>query len=144
MLTVAVDKTLSGWTMADMRRRANNRSALTLVVLLSALAACASAAAACARKPVNAVIVVSQEGIRVSGGHVPFVKDGGRMRPDIWSPGNVVIYRTDATTGGGEQARTGRAYRINDNYKLDDLGAIDLTKTDEQLAGQFGVTPAGK
>jgi hypothetical protein len=126
-----------------MTRCAKRRATRTLAVLL-AVPAIAVSASACARKPVGAVILVSQTGTRVSGGRVSFIKDGARIRPDIWSPGNVVVYRVNATTGGGETALAGRAYRIDSHYRIVDIGAVDLGRTDEQLAGQFGVMPAEK
>ena len=113
-------------------------------IVITALLFLCPFAVGCGQKTANAVIVVGNDGIAVKGGEVTFVKDGLRMRANIWTPGNVVIYRIDATTGGGEKAITGKAYMINKRYKIDEIANVDLSKTDEQLGQQFGVMPEKK
>jgi hypothetical protein len=98
----------------------------------------------CTQKTANAVIIVNADGVSVKGGTVEFVKDGRRMRANFWAPGNIVIYRVDATTGGGDKALAGKAYVINGQYRIDQIASVDVSKSDEQLCQQFGVMPEKK
>lgn len=118
-------------------------SRLRRAVSLATLLVCVFAGS-CAQRNANAVIIVNKDGVSVKGGKVEFVKDGPRMRADFWVPGNVVVYRIDATTGGGEKALAGKAYMINSRYKIDQVGSVDLSKSDEELCEQFGVVPGKK
>ena len=99
--------------------------------------ACGLVFLACGHKA-DAVAIV-QEGDRVAiMGEVTFVNQGGRMRPQFWSAGNVVVFRVDATFGG-ESGKRGHAYRITEDNKLEQLESVDLAKSNEELAARYGV-----
>jgi len=54
-----------------------------------------------------------------------------------------VIFRVDDTFGS-ESGKRGQAYRINKDNKLEQLGSVDLAKSNEQLAAQYGVEAKAK
>ncbi len=57
-----------------------------------------------------------------------------------WMPGNVVIFRVD-TAIGEHAGKAGRAYRIQDDLKLKEIGVADLSKTEDQLFEEFSALP---
>ena len=90
------------------------------------------------REPADAVLIVDGENVAVRG-QVEFVfsPDGG-AQPNIWVPGNVVIFRTDGVVA--EQAgEAGMAYRIAEDGSLDPEGEVDVARTDDELAAEFGI-----
>lgn len=98
----------------------------------------------CTSKKAEIVLVVDNNGLAVYGSKVAFVKDGRRMRANVWLPGTIVIYRIDATTGGGEKATGGSVYRVNARYRIDKIGAFNASKSNEDLVRQYGATPDDK
>ena len=55
-----------------------------------------------------------------------------------WTPDNIVIFRVDRRVWG-ESGRKGKIYRIGHSNKLEEIGIGDLSKTDHELAEQFGI-----
>jgi hypothetical protein len=97
--------------------------------------------AGCGRETADAVLIVDGEGVAVQGQvEIEFTPDGGTV-PNIWVPGNVVIFRT-AEEIRGQTGEAGMAYRITDDDELDPIGEVDLSKTDDELAEEFGVETA--
>lgn len=56
-----------------------------------------------------------------------------------WVEGAIVIFRSDGTYFG-HAGDAGRVYRIT-GEELDPAGKIDLEKSDDELAEEFGVRP---
>jgi hypothetical protein len=84
-----------------------------------------------------AVLIVEGDHTAVVG-QVKYVNDGGRMRPVVWAPNNVVIFRTDGNLLG-QAGKAGIVYRINAESKLEEVGKVDIKKTNSELAKQFGL-----
>jgi hypothetical protein len=100
--------------------------------LLVAIGACGG------HEPADAVLIVDGEDVAVRG-QVEFVfsPDGG-AQPNIWVPGNVVIFRT-AGEVADHAGEAGMAYRITGDGSLDPEGEVDVAKTDDELAAEFGI-----
>ncbi len=79
--------------------------------------------------------------------HYTQVEEGGQQvqKPDPWAPGTVMIIRQidDATAKGlkvsNGTAQVGGAYVVRENRQLEYLGQVDLSKTNQELAKQFGL-----
>ena len=80
------------------------------------------------------------------------VEEGGQkvQKPDPWAPGTVMIIRQiDEPTAKqlkvtNGTAQVGGAYVIRANHQLEYLGQIDLSKSNQALAKQFGLKPEKK
>jgi len=95
---------------------------------------------ACAESPSpHAVLFVDGDDVSFRGA-ITADGDGEWVSFDVWVPGNVVVFRTDATLEEGRSGEAGRAYRIREDLTLGQIGSVDLTKSDEELAAEFGVT----
>ena len=93
------------------------------------------------REPADAVLIVDGENVAVRGQvQIEFSPDGG-MEPVVWVPGNVVIFRNDQELRG-QPGKGGRAYRITEGDALEEIGEVDLSKSDDELAEEFGIEPA--
>jgi hypothetical protein len=93
---------------------------------------------ACAREKAVAVLIVGRDDQVAVMGSVEFVNEGGTFRPNVWKAGNVVVFRVDGTLGG-QPGKAGKAYRINKESKLKEMGSGDLGKSDDELAAAYGV-----
>jgi hypothetical protein len=67
----------------------------------------------------------------------------GTVNADYWAPGNIVIFRVD-TAIKEHAGKAGRAYRIQDDLTLKDVGGVNMGKTDEQLFEEFSTMPASQ
>lgn len=98
--------------------------------------------AACAPETAETVIVV--DGTRVKWkGAFDETKDlrmesSGGFAP--WVEGAIVIFRSDGTYFG-HAGDAGGAYRIA-GEELDPVGEVDLEKSDDELAEEFGIRTA--
>jgi hypothetical protein len=95
------------------------------------------AAAACGTKKADAIIIVKDGGNATVKGQVSFERDAsGALAPNVWIPGNVVIFRVDSTVR--EQAgKAGRAYQIQKDLRLKEIGTVNPTQSDEEFATRF-------
>ena len=93
---------------------------------------------ACTTPKADAVIIVREGGASTVMGAVEFVRGPSGFRPNVWKPGNVLIFRANEQFGD-EKGEAGFAYRVGPKNKLERVGRIDLTKTDEELAARYGV-----
>ena len=100
--------------------------------------ACGLLWASCGQQKADAAAIVQEDGMVAFMGRIEMVTEGGTLRPQIWKAGNVVIFRVDSTLHS-ESGKGGRAYRIRRDNKLEELGSVDLAKSNEELAGQYGV-----
>ena len=91
----------------------------------------------CTRQKAETVLVVGPDGSSVHG-KVEFVMEGGQFRPDVWHQGTVVIFRVNEELSGQKGEAVG-IYRINAGNQLERIGQADLSRSDEELAAQFGV-----
>lgn len=107
-------------------------------IVAAAAIACCLVWSACGGHKAAAVAIVEKDGMVAVMGEVEWVNEGGAFRPNIWKAGNIVIFRVDGTFGS-ETGKLGKAYRINQANKFEELGAVDLTKSNKELAGQYGV-----
>lgn len=105
--------------------------------------ACGLVSAACGKQKADAVAIVQEGDMVAFMGKMTFVNEGGTMRPQIWKAGNVVIFRVSGTFGG-ESGKRGQAYRITKDNKLEQLGSVDLAKSNEELAARYGVEARAK
>lgn len=79
--------------------------------------------------------------------HYTQVEEGGQQvqKPDPWALGTVMIIRQldDQTAKGlkvtNGTAQVGGAYAVRQNRELEYLGQVDLSKTNQELAQQFGL-----
>ena len=63
---------------------------------------------------------------------------GEGSRADYWRPGNVLICRVGHTFKA-DSCKGGRAYVIRGNGHLREIDAVDIAKSDEDLAALYGV-----
>ena len=118
-----------------MSRRKFFAEALLVVSLLSA----------CSHKPAGAIVVYPDRLLIIGHAKIFFAGIPGLSdeQPDPWRPGNAAIFRVDRTVQGREgrsfSGTAGKVYWINDKFELEEMGQADLTKSDEDIAQQFGV-----
>jgi hypothetical protein len=100
--------------------------------------------AGCTRQKADTVLVVGADGVSVHG-KAEMVLDGDHYRPNVWIPGNIVIFRVSEDLAG-QKGEKGGIYRINKDKNLERIGTADLKLSDEELASKFGIkpTPASK
>jgi len=98
--------------------------------------ACGLAFARCGRQKADVVAIVQGDTVAFMG-TITFVREGETFRPDVWKAGNVVIFRVDAAFGN-ESGKRGQAYRIKKDNSLEQVGSVDLAKSNEELAAQYG------
>jgi formylglycine-generating enzyme required for sulfatase activity len=92
----------------------------------------------CGGKKTDVLLIVKEEGVGVMG-TVTFERTpSGKFQPKLWVPGYIVIFRIDGKFGD-EPGKAGQAYEITKDYKLDPIGKVNLNKSDEDLAEQFGI-----
>jgi hypothetical protein len=109
------------------------------VTRLVAIVLAMAGIAACARPRADTVLVVGAGGVSVHG-KVEMVLDGDHYRPNVWLPGNIVIFRVDQDLAG-QKGQEGGVYRINKDKNMERIGTADLKLSDEELAAKFGVKP---
>ena len=125
--------------------------ALCIAILLS-LAAAAQADDKKASAPddgkAEAVLILQGNNTKLVGKpRFSQVEEGGQQvqKPDLWVPGNVIIIRElDDQTAKHLKVRNGAAeagaaYRIREKHELEYVGKVDLKKSNQALAKQFGV-----
>ena len=103
-------------------------------------AAALLAIAACAGETADTVVFVGGEGIAVRGPVEMVQGADGEMIPFLWSPGTIVVFRSDAELAG-RTGRAGVAYRIEEDGSLSSIGSVDLTRSNDELAADFGLEP---
>ena len=86
----------------------------------------------------DTVLIVDEEGMGFQGQIAVEIAPDGTLQPKLWEPGNIVIFRIDDTLAG-QVGEAGMAYRLTEERQLDPIGEIDLSKTDTELAAEFGV-----
>lgn len=87
-------------------------------------------------KKAEAVLIVKEEGVSTKGRvEVTFNQRGG-YSPNPWVPGNIVIFRVDKTVAG-EPGKAGMVYLINTDRRLENIGKVDLNKTDDELFAEY-------
>lgn len=112
-----------------------SRIAATAVATLLAIVACGGEKA-------DTVLIVGGEGIAVRGDVEMVQGEDGGMIPWLWAPGTIVVFRADLELAG-RSGRAGRAYRIQEDGSLAEIGSVDLSRSDDELAAEFGVEPRG-
>lgn len=95
--------------------------------------------AGCARPKAETVLVVGAGSVSIHG-KTEMVLAGDHYRPNVWLPGNIVIFRVDQDLAG-QKGQAGGIYRINKDKNMERIGTADLKLSDEQLAAKFGVKP---
>lgn len=94
----------------------------------------------CGRPQAERVIIVNTDSTTVAGGTsvVTFGIVAGVFQPDVCQENNVFVFRA-AATACGQTGMTGQAYQVGRDMKFKDIGTADLTKSDEEIAGTFGI-----
>jgi hypothetical protein len=94
---------------------------------------------ACKSSKPDVVMIVEEGGGGAVFGKVTFeLGPSGNLEPKIWVPGYVVIFRNEGKLGN-EPGQPGHAYKITRDFKLEHIAKVDLKKSNEELAKQFGV-----
>ena len=127
------------WTVA---------AAMVLCLTANSAAAADKKASLPAGEKTDSVLILDGTNTKVLGKvHYKQVEEGGHQvqKPDPWAPGTVMIIRQldEATAKGltvtNGTAQVGGAYVVRDNRQLEYLGQVDLSKTNQALAKQFGL-----
>jgi hypothetical protein len=59
----------------------------------------------------------------------------------VWTPGRILVFRTDSPVPGVPDSGTGKAgrvYRVNDDLTMEEVGEFELTVPNDTLAYRFG------
>ena len=86
----------------------------------------------------DTLLIVDEEGVGFQGQVEIEIAPDGTLQPKLWEPGNIVIFRINDTLAG-QAGEAGMAYRLTEKRELDPIGEIDLSKSDTELATEFGV-----
>ncbi len=92
----------------------------------------------CGGKKTDVLLIVEEEGVGVMGSVTFELSSSGKYQPKLWVPGYIVVFRVDRKFGD-EAGQAGQAYKITKDYKFDPIGKVDLNKSNEDLAKQFGI-----
>jgi hypothetical protein len=114
---------------------------MTRRAFLPAVAILGMAAAACGRPTANRVVIVDPKNgsFTVTGASaVLFGFTAGVFQPDLCSEKNVFVFRTEGAACG-LLGKAGHAYQVKKDSKLTDVGLVDLTRTDREIAEMFGI-----
>lgn len=104
---------------------------LALTVLTMSIVSCS--------KGGKVLLIVEGDNVKFMG-DVEFKRgEDGTMRPNVWIPGNIVIFRTDGEFGS-EKGKAGNVYRIvkaGNDFKIQAIGKVDVTLSDDELQKRY-------
>jgi hypothetical protein len=114
---------------------------MTGKALLLAVVTFGMATAACGRPAANRVVIVDPKNgsFTVTGASaVVFGFTAGVFQPDLCNERNVFVFRTEGAACG-LLGKAGHAYQVQNDAMLTDVGLVDLTRTDPEIAVMFGI-----